>query len=72
MKFFASGKYAVILGRESEENILRLRIFKLSLRGLDFGLNAGASVDTVAEIPEDVDDFVAAVFGVHADFRRRT
>jgi len=65
MKFFASGKYAVILGRESEENILRLRIFKLSLRGLDFGLNAGASVDTVAEIPEDVDDFVAAVFGVH-------
>ncbi|HYK90220.1 MAG TPA: hypothetical protein VE398_15705, partial [Acidobacteriota bacterium] len=61
----ASGKYAVILARESDAPVLRLRLYKLRRRGWDFALNAGATVETVADIPQNVDDFIKAILGVH-------
>jgi hypothetical protein len=64
-----SGRYLVVLGRESEaasNQTLRLRLFKLSSHGLQFGLNLKVGVRTVESVaPDRVDDFVSAVFGVH-------
>ena len=67
--FDVSGRFLVIVGRESDdakEQKIRLRLFKLSSNGLQFGLNLNvnvASMETIA--PDKVDDFVKAVFGVH-------
>lgn len=64
--FEVSGRYLVVLGRESEEAALRLRLFKLTRDGIGFGLNLKAGVQAVDTLtPEKVDDFVKAVFGVH-------
>jgi hypothetical protein len=37
--FNVSGKYIVVVGRESADNSVRLQLFKQSNKGLDFGLN---------------------------------
>jgi hypothetical protein len=66
--FDASGKYAVILSRDSADDSnkeLRLRLFKQRTRGWNFALNANATVTTRADLPEP-DDLIKAVFGVHA------
>ena len=67
--FDASGKYAVVLSRESlsaQEKRLRLRIFKQSKRGMRFPFNAAASVQgQLPNAPTAVDDFVMAVFDIH-------
>ncbi len=61
----ASGKYALVIARESEAPVLRLRLYKLRQKGWDFALNAGAAVDTIAELPSSIDDFIKAALGVH-------
>jgi hypothetical protein len=67
--FNASGKYAVVLSRESMEanqQEVRLRIFKQRTKGWNFALNAGATVQGVAGfLPDNYDDLIKAVFGVH-------
>ncbi len=64
--FEVSGRYLVILGRESDKASLRLRLFKLSRNGVSFGLNLKVGVQGVDTLtPGKVDDFVKAVFGVH-------
>ncbi len=64
-----SGRYLVVVGRESDsaaDQKLRLRLFKLSSHGLQFGLNLNVGVTGVETLtPDSVDDFVKAVFGVH-------
>ncbi len=61
----ASGKYALVIARESDAPVLRFRLYKLNQKGWDFALNAGAAVDTIAELPPSIDDFIKAAFGVH-------
>ena len=64
--FHVSGRYLVVLGREDESERLRLRIFKLNKKGHAFGLNLAVGVKGVVDAaPDNVDDFVKAVFGVH-------
>lgn len=64
--FDVSGRYVVVAGRESADTKLRLRLFKLKSNGVQFGLNLKLGVTGVETItPQNVDDFVAAVFGVH-------
>ena len=65
----ASGKYALTISRESlleADQLVRLRIFKLSTKGWNFAFNAGASVqgDFTKLLPDKSDDFIKAVFGV--------
>ena len=64
-----SGRYLVVLGRESDREAdqrLRLRLFKLSSNGMQFGLNLKVGVTAVETLtPSGVDEFVSAVFGVH-------
>jgi hypothetical protein len=67
--FEVSGRYLVVVGRESDNAVsqkLRLRLFKLSSNGMQFGLNLKVGVTGVETLtPDSVDDFVSAVFGVH-------
>ncbi|MBS1830238.1 MAG: hypothetical protein JST93_33360 [Acidobacteria bacterium] len=63
--FSVSGRYLLVLGRESAGTNIRLRLFKLSSNGINFGLNLKAGVTGVTPLPGDVDEFVSAVFGVH-------
>ncbi len=67
--FSASGKYAVVMSRDSDDasqKRLRLRLFKLESQGWDFALNGGATVtgDTGKFLPGQFDQFIAAVFGL--------
>ena len=61
-----SGRYLVVVGRESDDHRVRVRMFKLARRGAEFGLNLKVGVQGVDTLtPGKVDDFVKAVFGVH-------
>ncbi len=66
--FSASGKYAVVLGRESldpNDKEVRLRIFKQRQKGWNFALSAGAQAQAEAGfLPDNYDDLIKAVFGV--------
>jgi hypothetical protein len=64
--FEVSGRYVIILSRDSKEPRVRLQMFKASHEGLNAGQNIKVGVtglDTLS--PDNVDEFVAAVFGVH-------
>ena len=68
--FDVSGKFAVVVGRESldqAEQKVRLRLYKMRKKGWNFALNAGVDVtpSTGELLPEQLDDFIAGVFGVH-------
>lgn len=66
----AAGKYLLIVARESLEpasRVLRVRVSKLNRKGWSFALDAGVNVtpSTGKFLPEQMDDFVKAVLGVH-------
>jgi hypothetical protein len=66
--FNSSGRYLLVLGRESdkdESNTIRLQLFKQSQKGLTFGLNLSVGVTGENQLPTDIDDLVKSVFGVH-------
>jgi len=60
-----SGRYLIVVGRESESTIVRLQLFKQNNRGPSFGLNLTAGVTGQPNLPEKADEFVQSVFGVH-------
>lgn len=61
-----SGRYLVVLSRADESPQLRLQLFKLSKKGWNFGLDLSAALaGTATALPDESDDFVKAVFGVH-------
>jgi hypothetical protein len=63
--FNASGRYLVVVGRETDTSTVRLRLYKQSDQGFNFGLNLTVGVTSKADLPADIDDFVQSVFGVH-------
>lgn len=66
--FNASGRYLLVLGRESDKDqssTIRLQLFKQSQKGLSFGLNLSVGVAGQNQLPTDMDDLVKSVFGVH-------
>jgi hypothetical protein len=63
-----SGRYALVVGRESTDPAgrrLRVRLFKLAKRGWSFGFDLGAEVTPSTPQPS-LDQLVQAVFGVQA------
>jgi hypothetical protein len=61
-----SGRYVVAVGRETSDERVRVQVFKLARKGLTFGVNLKVGVTGVETVaPDHVDDFIAAVFGVH-------
>ncbi|MCX6592229.1 MAG: hypothetical protein NTZ56_11960 [Acidobacteria bacterium] len=67
--FEASGKYAVVVGRESEAQVVRLRLFKMARKGWTFALDAKASfkaqLPPFFNQPHKAEDLVAAIFGIN-------
>jgi hypothetical protein len=64
--FNVSGKYIVVVGRESADNVVRLRLFKQSSKGLDFGFNLDVGIKGAdPQLPSNFDDFIKSTFGVH-------
>jgi hypothetical protein len=66
--FQASGKYALVVSRDSTDDAnkhLRLRLFKQRMKGWNFALNAGVTVEPKTFLPSDFDDFLKAIFGVY-------
>jgi hypothetical protein len=63
--FNASGRYIVVVGRETDAPTVRLRLYKQSDQGFNFGLNLTVGVTVKADLPANIDDFVKSVFGVH-------
>src|SRR6516225_2970388 len=68
--FSTQGKYGVVLARESlkaADQVLRLRLFKLSKKGWDFAFNSGVAVTpSTTGMPQDYKEFIGAVFGLHS------
>lgn len=63
--FNASGRYLVVVGRETDASTVRLRLYKQADQGFNFGLNLTVGVTAKADLPANIDDFVQSVFGVH-------
>lgn len=60
------GKFAVVVSRETEDPMIRVRIFKLRANGFDFALSASAAATGEDPLPASYDDLVQATLGVHA------
>ncbi len=69
--FEASGRYAIIVARESldpADRTIRVRVHKLAKKGWNFALDAnlGITPSTGGFLPpQQLDDFIAGIFGVH-------
>jgi hypothetical protein len=66
----AAGKFLVVVARESlrpESRVLRVRVSKMARKGWSFAADASAKItpSTGKLLPKQLDDFVAAIFGVH-------
>ncbi len=64
--FEASGQYAVALGRPLDARQVRLQLFRLDRKGLNLAFSASATTQgSAAGFPDNFDDFVKGVFGLH-------
>ena len=63
--FNVSGKYILVVGRESAGPIVRLRLSKQSSKGLNFGFNLSVGIQgSDPQLPANFDGFIQSVFGV--------
>lgn len=60
------GKYAVVVSRENDDPVVRVRIYKLKLNDFDFALTASVAATPSFPAPQDFTDLVKATLGVHA------
>jgi hypothetical protein len=66
--FTAKSRYCVVVARESEREVLRLSLFKLSYKGVKVAGSATATAEFKdAFLPATADDFVKGVFGVRGE-----
>lgn len=63
--FSAAGRYALVLSRETEEPVLRLRLYRLALNGWKFAFDLKAAAQPQLPAPATSDELVKAVFGLH-------
>jgi hypothetical protein len=64
--FNVSGRYILVVGRESAEPVVRLRLCKQSTKGLGLGFNLNVGAQAAASgLPRDFDGFIKTTFGVH-------
>lgn len=66
--FEISGRFAVVVSRESSNPVVRVRVFRQPSKGFNFALNAGATVQpsTGTLLPGSLDDFIKAMLGTYA------
>lgn len=66
LNFDASGRYALVLGRETEERKLRAQVFRMKQNGWGAALDAGFSAQLNTSLPPaDVNDFIKGIFNLH-------
>jgi hypothetical protein len=63
--FSVGGRYLLVLGRESNEPVIRLRLCKRSQKDLGFGLNLSVGVTGKTDFPKNSDALVKSIFGLH-------
>ncbi len=63
--FGLSGKYAVVLSRESAAEQIRLRLYKLRANDWNFGFDGSVTATPVTPLPDNFDDLLKAVTGTH-------
>jgi hypothetical protein len=65
--FTASGKYLLVLSRPSAvaDQVLRLQLLKQKKHGWSIGLALTAGIQASPGLPDKIDDFLGAVFGVY-------
>jgi hypothetical protein len=63
--FGLSGKYAVVLSRESAAEQIRLRLYKLRVNDWNFGFDGSLTATPVKPLPDNFDDLLRAVTGTH-------
>ena len=64
--FSVSGKYILVVGRETAGTVVRLRLYKQSSKGLNFGFNLNVGVKGAdPQLPTNFDDFIKSTFGLH-------
>jgi len=64
--FNVSGKYIIVVGRENNDQKVRLQLWKQSSKGLDFGFNVNVGIKgSDPQLPANFDDFIKSVFGLH-------
>jgi len=63
--FGMSGKYALMLSRETDDKKIRVRLYKLRVSELDLGLDASLTVTPEAPAPNSLDDLIRAITGTH-------
>lgn len=64
--FDASGRYALVVARESEARALRLQVFKLKQKGWSFAFNAAVSAQaTKIPLPENFHEFIKGIFNIN-------
>lgn len=63
--FSAAGRYALVLSRDTDEPILRLRLYRLALNGWKFAFDMKAAAQAQLPAPAAADEFIKAVFGLH-------
>jgi hypothetical protein len=66
--FSASGKYVLVVGRESADparKVVRLKLCRQLKKGLNFGFNLSVGVTGNPNLPATSDDLIKATFGVH-------
>ncbi len=64
--FSSGGRCAMVISRNSDQSLLRLRLFRLKSRQLDVSLDARLSLQALDKLlPDRMEGFLAAVFGCH-------
>lgn len=63
--FGMSGKYAVLLSRETADPIIRMRLYKLRVNNWNMGFDASVTATPQTPAPNNLDDLLQAMVGVH-------
>ena len=63
--FGMSGKYAVMLSRETAAPMIRMRLYKLRVNNWNLGFDASVTATPQAPAPGSLDDLVQAMVGTH-------
>ena len=63
--FGMTGKYAVLLSRETDARSIRMRLYKLKVKDWNFGFNASLTAQGEIPAPDKFDDLLKAITGTH-------
>jgi hypothetical protein len=63
--FNYSGTHVIVVAREGDGDVIRVRLFRNSQRGWNFAFDVGATFDSEVPMSDSADDFIKAIIGTH-------